>query len=75
MNLKTSGSEDIARTQQFFDTQLFSYKQAARFLAVSESHLRKLKAKGKIPYVPMGNRGIRFSVKSLNEWVERREIK
>jgi excisionase family DNA binding protein len=59
---------------QFFDNQLINYEQAARYLSVSVPYLRKLKAKGKIPFVPMG-RGVRFRVKSLNEWAERREIK
>ncbi len=57
------------------DNQLLTYKQAARYLSVTEPYLRRFKAEGKIPFVPMGTRGVRFRVKSLDEWVERREIK
>ncbi len=64
----------IRTEKQFFENQLINYKQAAQYLSVSEVYLRKLKARGKIPYVPLGDRGVRFRVKSLNEWVEKREI-
>ena len=54
---------------------LLSYKQAAKYLGISEPYLRRLKANGFIPYVPIGRRGIRFRLSSLNSWVEKREIK
>lgn len=62
-------------SNRIFENHLLDYKQAAQYLSVSVVHLRKLKAAGKIPFVPMGKRGVRFRVFSLNEWVEKREIK
>jgi excisionase family DNA binding protein len=59
----------------FFENQLLSYKQAAQYLSVSEAYLRKLKAKGHIPFVLVGDRAVRFRVSSLNQWVEEREVK
>lgn len=61
--------------QTLFDNQLLDYKQAARFLSISVPYLRKLKTKGKIPFVEVGERCIRFRVSSLNSWIEKREIK
>jgi excisionase family DNA binding protein len=61
-------------THMLFENQLFNYKEAARFLSISEPYLRRLKQRGKIPYVKIG-RGIRFRLSSLNSWVEKREIK
>ena len=55
--------------------QLLTYKQAAQYLSISAPYLRRLKAQGKIPYVPFGTRSVRFRVQSLNSWVEKREIK
>ena len=54
---------------------LISYKEAARYLRISEVYLRRLKAQGRVPYVPVGLRGVRFRLSSLNKWVEEREIK
>jgi excisionase family DNA binding protein len=69
-----ASAANSTRPSLFFDNQLINYEQAARYLSVSVPYLRKLKARGKIPFVPMG-RGVRFRVKSLNEWAEKREIK
>lgn len=60
--------------QSFFDNQLLTYKQAARYLAVSAPYLRRLKSKGVVPFVQVGDRGIRFRVSSLNRWIEKREV-
>jgi excisionase family DNA binding protein len=60
------------------DRLLLNYKQAACYLSVSEPYLRRLKSLGKIPYVEFGSgrrRAIRFNIKSLDRWVETREIK
>jgi excisionase family DNA binding protein len=54
--------------------KLLSYKEAARFLSISEPYLRRLKQKGKIPFVSISRRGVRFKLSSLNSWVEKREI-
>lgn len=58
----------------FFENQLLTYKQAAEYLSVCESYLRRLKAKGQIAYVAIGSRSVRFRVVSLNRWVEKREM-
>jgi excisionase family DNA binding protein len=58
----------------FFDNQLITYKQAAKYLSVCESYLRRLKSKGKVSFVSMGARGVRFRVSSLNRWIEKREV-
>ncbi len=68
------GAVNGSQQKLFFD-RLLDYKQAAAFLSVSTPYLRRLKAQGKIPFVPMGVRGVRFRMKSLNEWVEKREVK
>ena len=60
-------------TKKFFEN-LLNYKQAAQYLGISESYLRRLKAQGKMPWVPIGNRGVRFSINSLNRWIAEREI-
>lgn len=62
------------RGEQLFDNRLLSYKEAARFLRISEPYLRRLKQKGKVPFVKIG-RSVRFRLSSLNSWVEKREIK
>ncbi len=71
-----AGSEDQGSV--FIEKLLLKYKQAACYLSVSEPYLRRLKAQGKIPFVELGSgkrRGVRFSVKSLDRWVETREIR
>lgn len=69
-----SDISSVESASSFIEKALLNYKQAARYLSVSEAYLRRLKARGKIPYVPMGDRGVRFRVRSLQAWVERREI-
>ena len=54
---------------------LLNYKQAAQCLGISEPYLRRLKSAGEIPWVPIGRRGVRFSLESLNAWIRDREIK
>ena len=60
---------------EFFENRLLDYSEAAKYLSVSESYLRKLKLRRQIPFVPLGNRAIRFRVGSLNNWIEKREMK
>jgi excisionase family DNA binding protein len=60
---------------EFFENPLLSYKEAARYLGISEPYLRRLKSNGHISYVPIGRRGVRFKLSSLNSWVEEREVK
>jgi excisionase family DNA binding protein len=75
MRLNRRFGQDRSTTLQLFENQLLSYKQAAQYLSVSEAYLRKLKARGEIPYVLVGDRAVRFRVSSLNQWVEKREVK
>jgi len=65
----------IQSTDTLFENQLLSYKEAAHYLSLCESYLRRLKSQGKIPYVSIGVRGVRFKVSSLNSWAEKREIR
>jgi excisionase family DNA binding protein len=66
---------NAARVSPLFENQLLDYEQAAQYLSISVAYLRKLKSKGKIPFVALSERCIRFKVNSLNQWIERREIK
>lgn len=68
-------ADESKSAMPFFENQLLSYKEAARYLRISEPYLRRLKQQGKIPFVEIGARGIRFRLSSLNAWVEEREIK
>ena len=61
--------------QRLFENQLLSYKEAARYLSLCESYLRRLKSKGLIAFVCVGDRAVRFRVSSLNSWIEKREVK
>jgi excisionase family DNA binding protein len=69
----SSKIEDVPN--QLFDNQLLSYKQAAQYLGLSVPYLRRLKSQGHIAYVPIGRRGVRFRVSSLNSFVKEREVK
>jgi excisionase family DNA binding protein len=72
--IKTDALTSLERPLVFENPKiLLSYKQAARCLSISEPHLRRLKQQGKIPFINIG-RSVRFSLSSLNSWVEKREI-
>lgn len=73
MNILMNSDENSS--EPIYENLLLTYEKAARCLGMSETALRKLKAKGKIPWVPVGNRGVRFSVSSLKKWIEERERK
>jgi excisionase family DNA binding protein len=60
---------------EFFENRLLSYREAAEYLCISESYLRRLKAEKQIAYVPIGSRNVRFRVASLSRWIEKREMK
>jgi excisionase family DNA binding protein len=70
----SSQSTSVNQNVPFFENQLLSYKEAARYLSLSESYLRRLKSEGNIPFVPVSDRGVRFRVGSLNRWIEKREV-
>lgn len=72
-SLKSSLKLD--NTGQLFENQLLDYKQAAQYLGICESYLRRLKSNGKIPFVSIGTRAIRFRVSSLDSWTQKREVK
>jgi excisionase family DNA binding protein len=75
MNSVTPNKPPSPSSQDLFiENQLVDYKQAAKYLSVSESYLRRLKSRGEIPHVYVGTRGIRFRVSSLNRWIEKREV-
>ncbi|MBI2579369.1 MAG: helix-turn-helix domain-containing protein [Candidatus Aenigmarchaeota archaeon] len=65
---------ETSATTLIFENQLLNYKQAARYLSVSESYLRRLKGQGQIACVLVGSRAVRFRVSSLNRWIEKREM-
>lgn len=59
---------------QFFDNRLLNYSEAAEYLSISESYLRRLKAENQISFVQIGSRGVRFRVASLNRFIEKKEM-
>jgi excisionase family DNA binding protein len=68
------GLPDANSSSQLFDTnQLFNYQQASRYLGISVSKLKKLKAAGDVPFVPIGD-SIRFRIASLHRWIQRKEV-
>jgi excisionase family DNA binding protein len=74
-NTPLPSSSFTAISGNLFIDRLLCYKEAARFLSVSESYLRKLKRKGLISCVYISDRGVRFRVSSLNRWIEKREVR
>lgn len=72
-NLKPPTNQSTTASQ-LFENQLVDYKKASQYLSISESYLRRLKSQGKIPYVTLGQRGVRFRISSLNKWIAEREI-
>ena len=75
-NLPESSEASMSReSKPLFEKQLLTYRQAAQYLSISETYLRRLKNNRIIPCVLVSNRGIRFSLSSLNNWIEKREVK
>jgi excisionase family DNA binding protein len=70
--LQTQGQ--FQARDSIFDNRLLNYNEAAEYLSVSESYLRRLKAQRQIGFVPMGSRGVRFRVASLNRWIDKKEM-
>lgn len=64
----------IQAREVIFENCLLTYSEAARYLSVSEAYLRRLKVQGKMPFVPIGNRNVRFRVSSLNRWIAKKEM-
>lgn len=72
-----NSGETTASTPSFdtiFENQLVTYKQAAQYLSLSVPYIRRLKAQGLIPFVLVSDRGVRFRISSLNQWIEEREV-
>jgi len=66
--LEAAGKQPVL----LFDN-LLEYPQAASFLGISVRHLKRLKVRGKVPYVQIG-RLVRFRVASLDRWAQRKEV-
>lgn len=66
---------EVKTSDAFSENFLLTYKKAAQWLNVSETTLRLWKSAGKIPWVPVGTRGVRFRTSSLKKWIEERELK
>lgn len=62
-----------AKTKKFFhnkieNSALMTYKEAARYLGISETHVRRIKYKFKT--VQIGVRAVRYVRSSLDQWIE-----
>lgn len=57
---------------EFFDN-LMNYSEAAQYLSISESYLRKLVSTGKMRSVRVAKRVVRFRKSTLNRWAQQRE--
>lgn len=60
-------------TELFFHNRiespaLMTYKEAAKYLGVSETHIRRMKHKLKT--VNIGIRGVRYVRSSLDQWIK-----
>jgi excisionase family DNA binding protein len=61
--------DDIARGQRDEHTQLFSYREAAKFLRLPVGTLYSMVHERRIPHVRMGVRLVRFPRPELERWV------
>lgn len=61
-------SESIDREPAFIGRGLFDCPQAACYLNLSESYIRKAVAANRIPYVRIGSRTL-FRKSDLDEWI------
>lgn len=57
----------------FENRELITVKGASEYLSLSESQIRKLIARGQIPYVQIG-RSIRLRVSAIKIWIGKKEI-
>jgi len=55
------------------DKILLTYREAAKRLSICERTLWGLVDRGEIPTVRIGPRGVRFRVKTLDDWAARQE--
>lgn len=56
-------------------SQFMSYREAAKFINVPESFLRKLVSKEEIPYLKIGSKVVRFDFRSLCVWLEMNDLR
>jgi excisionase family DNA binding protein len=52
---------------------LVTTREAAKLLSVCERTVSRLIARGELPAVRIGPRGIRVSVESLRKWIKKKE--
>jgi excisionase family DNA binding protein len=55
------------------DNQLLKLPQAANYLGMSASYVKKAYLRGDIPHVRIGD-SVRFRIASLNRWIQRKEV-
>ncbi len=53
---------------------LLDYGAAADFLGLSEHTLRRYVSLGKLPYLKLGSKLVRFEPERLRHWVESRRV-
>lgn len=54
------------------EPKLMSTLEAARYFAISESMFAHNWRDWKVPYVPVGKRGVRFRREDLDYWLEKK---
>jgi excisionase family DNA binding protein len=73
MNTHTYPDQRITNSNIAGDGALLNAKQAAQYLNLSESFIRKATAKNVLPYVKIGTR-VLFRQSDLDAWIQMRSI-
>jgi excisionase family DNA binding protein len=55
-----------------FPTAVLDAREAAAYLAVAESTIRRMVRRGELPHVRMGEVGVRFPLVDLDAWLAAR---
>jgi excisionase family DNA binding protein len=65
----------MVATNQTHEPLLVNISEACKLLDVSSKTLYTMRASGEIPFIRLrtGRKGVRFSVRSLQEWIAQRE--
>ncbi len=53
--------------------ELLTYQQAARFLNIPQGTLRALVHHGRVPYIRLAARTVRFRTQTLVDWLDAKE--